>query len=157
MKNPTDPGTADRAAAAKSHDPHDRQENTMPHHDAHDASPVEPTARTESPPTSLDTLIHKHLGQATSSPTGRSIAPLPTGQLGLLTQHLVALRAGSCLPDHENPGDATVLVLRGRVELRTGAASWTGAAGDLLVVPSARHSLEAIEEAAVLLSVVKAR
>jgi quercetin dioxygenase-like cupin family protein len=128
----------------------------MTNHDSHDAPPIEPAARAESPRTSLDTLIHEHLRLAASSPAGRSIAPLPTGQRGLLTQHLVALRAGSGLPDHENPGDATVLVLRGQVKLRTGANSWTGATGDLLVVPPARHSLEAIEEAVVLLSVVKA-
>ncbi|MEU9247735.1 cupin domain-containing protein [Streptomyces sp. NPDC048385] len=129
----------------------------MTDHDAHDAPPAESAARTESPRTSLGTLIQEHLRRAASSPAGFSIAALPTGQLGLLTQHLVALRAGASLPDHENPGDATVLVLQGKVEVRTGTDSWTGATGELLVVPPARHSLEAVEEAAVLLSVVKAR
>ena len=34
-------------------------------------------------------------------------------------------------------------------------ASWEGRSGDLLVVPQERHSLEALDDTAVLLTVVK--
>jgi quercetin dioxygenase-like cupin family protein len=70
---------------------------------------------------------------------------------------LIALRAGVALDEHENPGDATVAVLIGRVALRWGANSAEGVAGDLLVVPDARHSLEALEDSVVVLSAVPSR
>ena len=59
------------------------------------------------------------------------------------------------LAEHENPGEATVHVLRGRMRLSAGELSWEGRSGDLLVVPDARHSLEALEASAVLLTVAK--
>jgi hypothetical protein len=41
------------------------------------------------------------------------------------------------------------------VRLSAGDLSWEGRSGDLLVVPDARHSLEALEASAVLLTVAK--
>ena len=61
------------------------------------------------------------------------------------------------LGEHENPGEATVHVLHGRVRLRAGDTSWEGSAGDLLVVPDSRHDLEALEASAVLLTVATSR
>jgi len=46
-------------------------------------------------------------------------------------------------------------VLGGRVRLVAAGESVEGATGDLLVVPPARHSLEALADATVLLTVVK--
>jgi quercetin dioxygenase-like cupin family protein len=45
--------------------------------------------------------------------------------------------------------------LRGRVRLTAGQLAWQGRTGDLLVVPDARHGLEAIENSAILLAVSK--
>jgi quercetin dioxygenase-like cupin family protein len=61
------------------------------------------------------------------------------------------------LDEHENPGEATLHVLRGRVRLASGDVAWEGTPGDLLIVPDARHSLNAIEDSAVLLTVAKSR
>lgn len=44
-------------------------------------------------------------------------------------------------------------MLRGRVRLLAGADAWEGSEGDHLTVPAARHSLEALEDAVVLLTV----
>jgi quercetin dioxygenase-like cupin family protein len=46
-------------------------------------------------------------------------------------------------------------VLRGRVRLAAGTASWEGRQGDLIIVPPSPHSLEALEDSAVLLTVAK--
>jgi quercetin dioxygenase-like cupin family protein len=74
---------------------------------------------------------------------------------GLLTQTVIALAAGATLAEHENPGEATLLVLEGRVRLLWADDAVEGGRGDLLVIPRARHSLEAATDAAVLLSVAK--
>ena len=46
-------------------------------------------------------------------------------------------------------------VLHGRVRLSAGDLGWEGSPGDLLIVPAARHTLDALEDSAVLLTVVK--
>lgn len=61
----------------------------------------------------------------------------------------------ACLAEHENPGEATVQVLRGRVRLSSGGLSWEGRTGDMIFVSDARRSLEALEGSAVLLAVAK--
>ena len=48
-----------------------------------------------------------------------------------------------------------VHVLSGRVRLSAGQHSWDGRHGDLLMLPDAPHSLEALEDSAVLLTVAK--
>ena len=72
-----------------------------------------------------------------------------------MRQTLIALAAGRELDDDENPGEATVHVLHGRVSLRCGDDTWEGSPGDLLIVPDARHSLHALEDSAVLLTGAK--
>jgi quercetin dioxygenase-like cupin family protein len=46
-------------------------------------------------------------------------------------------------------------VLHGRVRLVADAVAWEGRDGDLLIVPQAPHTLHALEDAAVLLTVAK--
>ena len=104
---------------------------------------------------SLAALTARHLETARGSSSGRSAETVVGGHTHTLRQTLVALRAGEALDEHENPGEATVHVLTGRVRLATHDASCDGAAGDLLTVPDARHSLTAVEDAAVLLTVAK--
>jgi quercetin dioxygenase-like cupin family protein len=73
----------------------------------------------------------------------------------VLRQTVIALVAGSALGDHENPGEATVHVLSGRIQLTAGNDAWDGRSGDLLLVPNSTHRLTAQEDSVVLLTVAK--
>jgi quercetin dioxygenase-like cupin family protein len=50
-------------------------------------------------------------------------------------------------------GAVPVIWVIGRVRLAAGEHSWEGRQGDLVVVPSPSHSLEALEDSAALLTV----
>jgi quercetin dioxygenase-like cupin family protein len=104
---------------------------------------------------SLTALAREQLKLARQAPSGRSADTVYGGHEHRLRQTVIALVAGRALGEHENPGEATVHVLAGRVRLNGNGHGWEGSPGDLLVVPSARHSLEAIEDSVVLLTVAK--
>ena len=104
---------------------------------------------------SLQALARNHLDLAAAAPSGRSAHTVYGGHEQVLRQTLIALTAGTSLSEHENPGEATVQVLSGRVRLLAGGDSWDGREGDLIVIPAARHSLHAVDNAVVLLTVAK--
>jgi quercetin dioxygenase-like cupin family protein len=99
-------------------------------------------------------LARQHLAAAHNSPS-RSAHTIYGGHEHVLRQTLIALVANSVLDDHENPGEATLQIIQGRIELTTVDVSWDGRSGDHLVIPSVRHGLRAIEDAVVLLTVAK--
>ena len=104
---------------------------------------------------SLDALGREQLKIARQASSGRSAATAYGGHEHMLRQTVIALTAGRTLDEHENPGEATIYVLRGRVRLVSEDIAWEGRTGDLLIVPNARHSLDALEDSAVLLTVAK--
>lgn len=104
---------------------------------------------------SLDAQVRELMEAATTASSGRKATTVYGGHEHVLRQTLIALTAGSTMTEHESPGEATLMVLRGRVRLRSGETSWDGIGGDLLIVPAERHSLEALEDAAALLTVAK--
>jgi quercetin dioxygenase-like cupin family protein len=104
--------------------------------------------------TSLDAIAREQLDAAGRAAAARSATTVVGGHEHALRQTVVALKAGAELAEHENPGEATLLVLVGRVKLSADEESWEARTGDLLIIPPARHSLLAIEDAAVLLTAV---
>ena len=104
---------------------------------------------------SLSTLAREQLQIAQASTSGRSASTVYGGHERVLRQTLIALQAGSNLDEHENPGEATVHVLHGRVTLVAANNEWSGSPGDLIIVPDSTHSLEAVEDSVVLLTVAK--
>lgn len=104
---------------------------------------------------SLTALSRQQLKLAQTSTNGRSASTVYGGHEHVLRQTMIALIGGQKLSEHENPGEATVHVLYGRVRLGSGDGRWDGNPGDLIVVPDARHDLEALEDSVVLLTVAK--
>jgi quercetin dioxygenase-like cupin family protein len=107
--------------------------------------------------TSLTALARTQLHAAREASSGRSAKTVYGGHEHLLRQTVIALRADQTLAEHENPGEATVQVLHGRIVLAAGGESWSGWTGDLITLPDAPHSLTAVEDSTVLLTVVKHR
>jgi quercetin dioxygenase-like cupin family protein len=104
--------------------------------------------------TSLTALAREQLELAVAASSGRSGHTVFGGQEHKLRQTVIALASGRKLDEHNNPGDSTVHVLQGRVRLASGDTTWDGAAGHLIGVPDAPHSLEALEDSVILLTVV---
>jgi quercetin dioxygenase-like cupin family protein len=104
---------------------------------------------------SLRALARELLERAGSSSAGRTADTVLGGHERVLRQTVIAMVKGAALGDHENPGEASVYVMLGRVRLSAGEHSWEGRPGDLLLIPDSSHSLAALEDSAVLLTVAK--
>ena len=103
---------------------------------------------------SLDALAREQLEEAGRAKSSRAARTVVGGNERVMRQTLVALKAGAALDEHENPGEATLYVVRGRIELATESGRWEARTGDLIDIPAARHSVHAVEDSAFLLTAV---
>jgi quercetin dioxygenase-like cupin family protein len=90
--------------------------------------------------------------RAAKERSGRAARTLPHPVDGL-RQTVIALSAGAELGEHESPGAASLLVLRGQVRLVAGDEVVELGAQQISPIPDRRHSLHADENSVVLLSV----
>lgn len=104
---------------------------------------------------SLAALARQQLDRAATAGGRHTAATVYGGHEKVLRQTVIGLRQGAHLTEHENPGEATIHVLQGRVRMIAGEQSWEARTADLLIVPDARHSLEALQDSVVLLTVAK--
>jgi quercetin dioxygenase-like cupin family protein len=104
---------------------------------------------------SLTSIARQQLAAANDAPSGRSAHTVYGGHEHALRQTVIALTAGSRLGDHDSPGEATLQVLHGRVQLTSADTTWDGRTGDHLVIPATRHGLNAVNDSVVLLTVAK--
>lgn len=103
---------------------------------------------------SLDAVAREQLDAARRMASGRASTTVVGGHERVLRQTLVALVAGTSMAEHENPGEATLFVVTGRVDVHAGEDTWQARTGDLVEFPPGRHSLDAVEDSAFLLTAV---
>jgi quercetin dioxygenase-like cupin family protein len=103
---------------------------------------------------SLTALVDEQLDAARKAHSGRAAHTVHGGHNHSLRQTVIALAAGHELGEHASPGEATLQVLHGHVRLSVGEDSCDGSAGDYLVIPAQRHALLAVDDSAVLLTVL---
>ena len=104
---------------------------------------------------SLIALARQQLEAARRASSGRSAKTVLGGHERVLRQTVIAMCAGRSTDDYENPGEASLFVLSGRIRLTSNGVSWEGSGGDLIIVPARRSSVEALEDSAVLMTVAK--
>lgn len=96
----------------------------------------------------------RELGEkASASKSGRAADTVFGGHEKRLRQTVIALREGAKLAEHESPGEATLLVISGRLRLIAGETSWSGREWDFLVIPNTSHSVEAETDTVFVLTV----
>lgn len=103
---------------------------------------------------SLTTLAQELLAKAREASSGRATHVLYGGRGQTMQQLALALAAGQELAEHDNPGEATLQVIHGQAELRWSVGPVTLNAGDHAAIPDKRHSLHAVEDTVVVLSLV---
>ncbi|NJQ00232.1 hypothetical protein [Streptomyces zingiberis] len=103
---------------------------------------------------SLRSVAEERLAAAYREDDGRAATTSFPGHGRRLRQTVIALRGGAEPTEHESPGEATVLVLTGRVRVGTGPDDVAeGTNGDLILLPDAPHELEVVEDSVLLLTV----
>src|SRR5215217_6548572 len=110
-----------------------------------------PTLPRMTAPIDIHALAGELLQKATTESAGRAARTLPHPVDGL-RQTLIALREGAEMDEHESPGAASLMVIRGRVTVRAGDESVELGAHQIAPIPDRRHSLQAAEQSVALLS-----
>ena len=111
-----------------------------------------PTLPGMTAPIDVHALAGELLQKATTESAGRAARTLPHPVDGL-RQTLIALREGAEMDEHESPGAASLMVIRGRVRIVAGDDGVEVGPHQIVPIPDRRHSLAATEQSVVLLSV----
>lgn len=113
------------------------------------------TAEADPTVTNLPKAAAELLEQARSSRAGRAGRTLVPGAHTPLKQTLLALTTGETLAEHSSPTAAALQVLIGRVRVVVGEEELYLDAGDHAPIPPARHHVDSIDDAVMLLTVTQ--
>jgi quercetin dioxygenase-like cupin family protein len=91
--------------------------------------------------------------KAAEASAGRAADTVYGGREHHLRQTVVALRAGAELAEHQSPGEATLIVISGRLRLVAGDSTWPAREWDHLSIPNVAHRVEAETDTTFLLTV----
>ncbi|MFZ1361808.1 MAG: LuxR family transcriptional regulator [Candidatus Nanopelagicales bacterium] len=107
----------------------------------------------------VETLdVDQLLETARASSSGRATQVFraePYEGKGILSQVVLALANGNALSKHGNPGEALLMVLRGRVTLSTDSENWELGEWEQVSIPQELHELTALEDSVVVLTMAK--
>lgn len=101
----------------------------------------------------LPTLAEYLLAQATESPQLRASQRINLDH-ETLRMTAIGFAAGGELPDHRNPGEAVLQVVRGRIRLTDETRSVEVDEGTLARVPNGVHRVEALEPSVIVLTAI---
>lgn len=93
--------------------------------------------------------------KASTKSSGRAADTVFGGHEKQLRQTVIALRAGTVMAEHNGPGEASLIVISGKLWLISDNDRWFGREFSYLVVPDTRISIEAETDTTFLLTVVK--
>jgi len=100
----------------------------------------------------LGTLGDRLLAEARSASNGRYAVTVHGGHVHALRQTLIGVAAGHTLDEHENTGELTLQLLRGRARVVAASDEADLVAGDYVVIPPEWDSFAALEDTLVLLT-----
>ena len=100
----------------------------------------------------LAALGEKLLAEARSAPSGRCAVTIHGGHVNSLRQTVIGIAAGHVLDEHENTGEITLQLTRGRARVVAASDDTEMVAGDYVVIPLVWDSFEALEDTVVLLT-----
>ncbi len=106
-------------------------------------------------PIALVSQATELLAKARESRAGRAAELVVGGPGSTMTHTVIALTDESELHEHSNPGEASLLVLEGKVQLRYGEDRVDAGTGELVPIPDEPHSVLALADSTVLLTAVK--
>lgn len=108
--------------------------------------------------TSMETIALGALGEEllaearSAAPNGRYAVTIHGGHFNSLRQTAIGLAAGHTLDEHENTGEITLQLIRGRARVVARPDDAELVAGDYVVIPVKWDSFEALEDTVVLLT-----
>ena len=100
----------------------------------------------------LGALGENLLAEARSASSGRCAVTIHGGHVNSLRQTAIGLAAGHALDEHENTGEITLQMIRGRARVVAASGDAQLVAGDYVIVPQEWDSFEALEDTVVLLT-----
>lgn len=99
----------------------------------------------------LDAVAAHLLGLAAENPQRRASQRIDLGHQQL-RMTVIGFDTGGELPEHRNPGEAVLQVVRGRIRLSDATRTIEVGAGSIVRIPDDLHRVEALEPSVILLT-----